>query len=143
MEARSASSINQLLWSCTGDLGHVGYHACMMLGPLSFIKGLSCTVVSSLHALDTAVMRRPVVHCNMVSIDQGRKTALQFKWTRCKLSHVQEVYNMSAHLWMSLLHKASLIQAFHKRSAKVRHFRGDCCLCAWELRSSIRGSCSA
>lgn len=36
------------------------------------------------------------------------------------MSLAQEVYDMSAHLWMSLPQKVSLIQAFYKRCSTTR-----------------------
>ena len=93
--------------------GYVGCHSCMLLGPLLFKKGDVCTVDSSLHALDTFVLRRPIVHqiwnrSALIRVLQHCKPSEQ----RRKLSLFQEIYKMSAHLWISLLQKASLTQAF-------------------------------
>jgi len=88
--------------------------------------------VSSLHALDTAVLRstmdaRSTPNLKQVRIDQA-STALQPKWTRRKLSRVQEVYDMSAHLWISLLQNASLSPSILQKVRKSKTIRGDWCL---------------
>lgn len=163
MEAWSASSIHQWLWSCTGNFGYKRYRSCMMLGPLSIRKGLVCTVVSSLHALDTAVLRRPAVHhiWNRFAL-----TRVQSKWTRRKLSRseqhvsmfgdepsakgltnpstVQKVSKSKTVLWWLMLMFMSIVFFILRQlycMAAERLWRSTLCVCLNGLLSNLSYAC--